>query len=93
LRFSWREVRRGIFIDGHEQPDVVEYLKEFREKMRRLSAWRKGPKLAQEPSPEHKLSGLLDQRSLAEDPPVIRLARLIPEHFVTHVGVRWAAGE
>jgi hypothetical protein len=40
------------------------------------SRWRKGSKLAQE-SPEHKLSGLLDQRSLAEDPPVIRLARLI----------------
>jgi hypothetical protein len=38
LRFSWREVRRGIFIDGYEQPDVVEYLKEFREKMRRLEA-------------------------------------------------------
>jgi len=40
--------------------------------------------LAQEPSPEHKLSGLLDQRSLAEDP---------PEHFVTHIGVRWETGE
>ena len=38
--------------------------------------------MAQEPSPEHKLGGLLDQRPLAEDPPIIRLARLIPEHFV-----------
>ena len=46
--------------------------------------------MAQEPGPEHELRGLLDQRSLAEDPPVIRLARL---HFVTHVGVRRAAGE
>ena len=49
--------------------------------------------MAQEPGPEHKLRGLLNQRSLAEDPPVIRLARLIPEHFVTQVGVRRAAGE
>ena len=37
--------------------------------------------MAQEPGPEHELRGLLDQRSLAEDPPVIRLARLVPEYF------------
>ena len=49
--------------------------------------------MAQEPGPEHELRGLLDQRSLAEDPPVIWLARLVPEHFVAHVGVRRAAGE
>ena len=48
--------------------------------------------LAQEPGPEHELRGLLDQRSLAEDPLVIQLARLVPEHFVAHVGVRRAAG-
>ena len=42
--------------------------------------------MAQEPGSEHQLRGLLDQRSLAEDPPVIRLARLVPEHFVAHVG-------
>ena len=36
---------------------------------------------------------LLDQRSLAEEPPVIRFACLIPEHFVTHVGVCRATGE
>ena len=55
--------------------------------------WGESSKLAQEPGPEHELHGLLDQRSLAEDPPVIRLARLVPEHFVAHVGVRRAAGE
>jgi hypothetical protein len=49
--------------------------------------------LAQEPGPEHELRGLLDQRSLAEDPPVIWLASLVPEHFVAHVGGRRAAGE
>ena len=39
------------------------------------------------------MGGLLDQRSLAEDPPVIGLARLVPEHFAAYVGIRRAAGE
>jgi ribosomal protein S18 acetylase RimI-like enzyme len=29
LGFNWREVRKGIYIDGHERPDVVEYRKNF----------------------------------------------------------------
>jgi len=32
--------------------------------------WWEVSELAQEPGPEHKLGGLRDQRSLAEDPPV-----------------------
>jgi len=41
----------------------------------------------------HKLSSLLDQRPLAEDPPVVGLSCLIPEHFVTHFGVRRGTGK
>lgn len=39
LGFSWKEIKKGIFIDGHERPDVVEYRKEFLEEMQRLSAY------------------------------------------------------
>jgi hypothetical protein len=39
LGFSWKEIRKGIFIDGHERPDVVEYRKEFLKEMWRLSAY------------------------------------------------------
>lgn len=29
LGFKWREVGKGVYKDGHERPDVVEYRKEF----------------------------------------------------------------
>jgi hypothetical protein len=29
LGYNWREVRKGIYIDGHERADVVEYRKFF----------------------------------------------------------------
>lgn len=29
LGYSWRDVRKGVFIDGHERSDVVEYRKKF----------------------------------------------------------------
>jgi hypothetical protein len=38
LGFEWREVRKGVFIDGHEKSDVVEYReKEFLPKWAELS--------------------------------------------------------
>lgn len=36
LGYRWQEVRKGVFIDGHERPDVVEYRKQFLEEMQRL---------------------------------------------------------
>jgi len=29
LGFSWRDVKKGVFLDGHEREDVVQYRKEF----------------------------------------------------------------
>lgn len=39
LGYKWQEVRKGVFIDGHERPDVVQYRKQFLEEMRRLSPY------------------------------------------------------
>ena len=29
LGFSWKDIRKGVFFDGHEREDVVEYRKDF----------------------------------------------------------------
>ena len=29
LGYNWRDIRKGVFIDGHERPDVVEYRNQF----------------------------------------------------------------
>jgi hypothetical protein len=39
LGFNWREVRKGIYIDGHERPDVVEYRKNFLDYMHGLGPY------------------------------------------------------
>jgi hypothetical protein len=31
LGFSWRDIRKGVFFDGHERDDVVEYRRKFLE--------------------------------------------------------------
>ena len=32
-------MKKGVFLDGHERPDVVEYRQSFLEEMRRLSPY------------------------------------------------------
>lgn len=39
LGLRWQEVRKGVFLDGHERPDVVEYRKEFLEALKKLSPY------------------------------------------------------
>jgi hypothetical protein len=39
LGFRWQEVRKGVFIDGHERPDVVEHRKQFVDKIEELSPY------------------------------------------------------
>lgn len=29
LGYNWRDVQKGVFIDGHERPDVIEYRNQF----------------------------------------------------------------
>lgn len=39
LGYRWQDVKKGVFIDGHERPDVVEYRKWFLDEMERLSPY------------------------------------------------------
>ena len=39
LGYNWRDVKKGVFLDGHERPDVVEYRQSFLEEMHRLSPY------------------------------------------------------
>jgi len=44
LGFQWKEVRKGVYIDGHERPDVVCYLQqdflpEWKEFDKRMPKW------------------------------------------------------
>lgn len=34
MGYKWKEVQKGVFIDGHEREDIVEYRKTFLEEMR-----------------------------------------------------------
>jgi hypothetical protein len=34
MGFKYKEYRKGIYVDGHERDDVVEYRKEFLAKMK-----------------------------------------------------------
>ena len=36
MGYKWKEVQKGVFIDGHEHEDIVEYRKTFLEEMRLL---------------------------------------------------------
>lgn len=36
LGFDWREVKKGVFVDGHERPDVIQYRQEFVSTIRQL---------------------------------------------------------
>ena len=36
MGFEYKEYRRGVYFDGHERDDVVDYRKEFLEKMKEL---------------------------------------------------------
>ncbi|KAA8896892.1 hypothetical protein FN846DRAFT_753806, partial [Sphaerosporella brunnea] len=36
LGYSWRDIKKGIFFDGHERPDVVESRREFLAEMKAL---------------------------------------------------------
>jgi len=36
MGFEFKQYQRGIYIDGHERDDVVEYRKEFLAKMKEL---------------------------------------------------------
>jgi len=33
LRYECKEARKGVYIDGHEHPDVIEERKEFLERL------------------------------------------------------------
>ena len=36
LGYKWKEVQKGVFFDGHEREDVVEYREEFLDEMKKL---------------------------------------------------------
>ena len=36
LGYKWKEVQKGVFFDGHEREDVVEYRKTFLDEMKSL---------------------------------------------------------
>lgn len=36
LGYKWKEVQKGVFYDGHEREDIVEYRKKFLEEMKKL---------------------------------------------------------
>lgn len=36
MGFEFKQYQKGIYIDGHERDDVVEYRKEFLAKMKEL---------------------------------------------------------
>jgi hypothetical protein len=36
LGYNWQDVKKGVFLDGHERDDVVEYRQKFLEDMHRL---------------------------------------------------------
>lgn len=36
LGYSWKDIRKGVYIDGHEREDVVQYRKEFVSKMSKI---------------------------------------------------------
>ena len=39
LGYRWQDVKKGVFFDGHERPDVVEYRQQFVAEMHRLSPY------------------------------------------------------
>jgi len=56
LGFQWKEVRKGVYIDGHEKPDVVFYreqsvLPKWKELEPRMPKWSPLGHLDQAPLP------------------------------------------
>ena len=39
MGYKWKEVQKGVFFDGHEREDVVEYRETFLEEMKALSPY------------------------------------------------------
>ena len=39
LGYKWKDVQKGVFFDGHEREDVVEYWKTFLEEMKSLLSY------------------------------------------------------
>lgn len=39
LGYNWRDVQKGVFIDGHERPDVTEYRDQFLSEMETLKPY------------------------------------------------------
>lgn len=36
LGYKWQDVKKGVFLDGHEREDVIEYRRKFLEEMKEM---------------------------------------------------------
>lgn len=56
LSFEWKEVRKGVYIDGHEKPEVVSYCQQYflpkgKDLKKRMPKWLPSGELDHTPLP------------------------------------------